>query len=139
MAISKDRLGQRRYTPRGSPAKPVGRLSDAGIVRPALARHNVIFLQVTIRRSTRSKIGKKNSYTLACSMRATSEPTIRSGVRHQGTTTGYQPIYENIPSNLVNFKAKSKSTTLRQEMRVTDSLTLHSIDKSIKHRVGGYT
>src|SRR5438128_6415828 len=29
--------------PRGSPAKPVGRLSDAGIVRPAPARHNVIF------------------------------------------------------------------------------------------------
>src|SRR6266508_4275786 len=71
--------------------------------------------------------------------RATSEPTVRSGARHQRTTAGYQPIYGNIPSNLVNFKAKSKSTTLRQEIRVTDSLTLHSIDKSIKHRVGGYT
>src|SRR5205809_4753383 len=47
-AISKDRLGQRRYTPRGSPAKPVGRLLDAGIVRPAPAQHSVIFLQVII-------------------------------------------------------------------------------------------
>src|SRR5438034_9457130 len=35
-------LGKRRYTPRGLPAKPVGRLSDAGIVRPAPARHRVI-------------------------------------------------------------------------------------------------
>src|SRR5438105_6566232 len=70
---------------------------------------------------------------------ATSEPTVRSGARHQGTIAGYQPIYGNISSNLVNFKAKSKSTTLRQEKWVTDSLTLHSIDKSIKHRVGGYT
>src|SRR6266508_3688799 len=71
--------------------------------------------------------------------RATSEPTVRSGARHQGTTAGNQPIYGNISSNLVNFKAKNTSTTLRQEIRVTDSLTLHSIDKSIKHRVGGYT
>src|SRR6266542_803963 len=71
--------------------------------------------------------------------RATSEPTVRSGARHHGTTAGYQPIYGNISSNLVNFKAKNKFTTLRQEIRVTDSSTLHSIDKSIKHRVGGYT
>ena len=71
--------------------------------------------------------------------RATSEPTVRSGARHLGTNAGYQPIYGNISSNLVNFKAKSTSTTLRQKIRVTDSLTLHSIDKSIKHRVGGYT
>src|SRR5207247_109454 len=55
--------------------------------------------------------------------RATSEPTVRSGARHQRTTAGYQPIYGNIPSNLVNFKAKSKSTTLHQEIQVTDSFT----------------
>src|SRR5436190_1763370 len=87
---------------------------------------------------------------LVCSMRAASEPTeslggsapeiskwctprgpqasrlIRSGARHQGTTEGYQPIYGNISSNLVNFKAMNKSMTLCQEIRVTDSLTLHS-------------
>src|SRR5438034_1102214 len=38
----------------------------------------------------------------------------------------------------MSFKATNKSTTSRQEIRVIDSLTLHSIDKSIKHRVGGY-
>src|SRR5438132_548423 len=44
-------------------------------------------------------------------MRATSEPTVRSGARHQGITTGYQPVYRNISSNLVNFKSRSKPTT----------------------------
>src|SRR5207237_7072290 len=71
--------------------------------------------------------------------RATSEPTVGSGARHQRKNAGYQPIYGDISFNVVNFKAKSKSTTLRREIRVIDSLTLHSIDKSIKHRVGGYT
>src|SRR6266542_6845991 len=71
--------------------------------------------------------------------RATSEPTVRSKAWHQRKNEGYQPIHGDVSSNLVNFKAESKSTTLRQEIRVTDSLTLHSIDKSIKHRVRGYT
>src|SRR6266540_1000941 len=34
--------------------------------------------------------------------RATSEPTVHSGARHQRTNEGYQPIYKNISSNLVN-------------------------------------
>src|SRR5438128_2391581 len=34
--------------------------------------------------------------------RATSEPIIRSGAQHQRTNAGYQPIYKNISSNLVN-------------------------------------
>src|SRR5207244_10637386 len=82
---------------------------------------------------------RRSGFPSGCSIRAVSGPTVRSGVRHRGTTAGYQPIYGNISSNPVNFKARSESTTLRQEKRVTDSLTLHSIDKSIKHRVGGYT
>src|SRR5438034_1093544 len=105
-------------------------------------------------------------HTTACSIRATSEPTDRSGARRSGFPSGV--LHEGhkradrslggstheipprcelqgsqpSPRRLGIRKqlwAKSKSTTLRQEKRVTDSLTLHSIDKSIKHRVGRYT
>src|SRR5436190_9243909 len=34
-----------------------------------------------------------------CSMKTASGPTVRSGVRHRGTTAGCQPIYGNISSN----------------------------------------
>src|SRR6266508_2894048 len=102
---------------------------------------------------------RRSGYHLACSMRATSEPIERSGARRSGHPSGMfhedreraecspssstprnnNGLSANLRKYLLQPKARSKSTTLRQKKRVTDSLTLHSIDKSIKHRVGGYT
>src|SRR5437016_1463893 len=102
---------------------------------------------------------RRSDYHPACSMRATSEPSERSGARRSGHPSGVfhedreradrslrgstprnnSGLSANLQKYLLQPKARSKSTTLRQEKRVTDSLTLHSIDKSIKHRVGGYT
>src|SRR5438105_2466721 len=79
---------------------------------------------------------RRSGYHFAVSIRATSEPNERSGGRTPGYHSGLSASLRN---DLLQPKARSKSTTLRQEKRVTDSLTLHSIDKSIKHRVGGYT
>src|SRR5438105_813227 len=91
--------------------------------------------------------------------RTVSGPSERSGARRSGHPSGVfhedreradrslrgstprnnSGLSANLRKYLLQPKARSKSTTLRQEKRVTDSLTLHSIDKSIKHRVGGYT
>src|SRR6266540_6209663 len=81
----------------------------------------------------------------ACSMRATSEPTDRSGARHSGFPSGVlhkshkradRSLGGLTPGNNCGLSAnlrkyllqlgelqriKSKSTTLRQEIRVTDS------------------
>src|SRR5437762_10944705 len=89
-------------------------------------------------------------------MRTVSGPSERSGARRSGhpssvfhedreradrsprgsTPGNNSELSANLRKYLLQPKARSKSTTLRQEKRVTDSLTLHSIDKSIKHRVG---
>src|SRR5438128_180921 len=88
-------------------------------------------------RADRSLGGSTHEIPPRCKSQGNQPSPQRLGIRKQlwaiSRSTGISPL------NLVNFKAKRRSTTLRQEKRVTDSLTLHSIDKSIKYRVGGYT
>src|SRR5438132_1654526 len=83
-----DRLGQRRYTPRGLPAKPVGRLSDVGIVRLVPARRSIIFLQVN---HPMIDAFENRTFLPACSMRAASEPTELLGGSASGTSKRRAP------------------------------------------------
>src|SRR6266540_1204270 len=82
----------------------------------------------------RSLEGSAHEIPPRCEPQGNQPSPRRLGIKKQlwaiSRSTGIPPL------NLVNFKAKSKSTTLRQEKRVTDSLSLLSIDKSNMHRVG---